>query len=170
VPRHPHHFEEVAALLDASGLPWQRRSRLDADGPNPAARVLLVDTVGELAAWWGMAAIAYVGGSMGSRGGQNMIEPAAFGAAVSFGPHTENFRDVTALLLDNRAAVVVRDGQELSAFVQRCLEEEEYAELLGARARDLVARQGGACSATLRLLGALLESRLTHQPLARRAA
>ena len=65
--------------------------------------MLLVDRVGELAAWWGTAAIAYVGGSMGKRNGQNMIEPAAYGAAVSFGPRTRNFRDVVAALLTRRS-------------------------------------------------------------------
>src|SRR5207344_3013030 len=67
-------------------------------------QVLLVDTVGELAAWWGTAAIAFVGGSFGPRGGQNMLEPAAYGAAVCFGPNTKNFRDIVAALLDANAA------------------------------------------------------------------
>ena len=70
--------------------------------------ILLVDTVGELGAWWGTATIAFVGGSFGSRGGQNMLEPAAYGAAVSFGPNTWNFRDIVAALLAADAAVVVQ--------------------------------------------------------------
>ena len=94
VPRHPERFEAVARLLDGAGLAWQRRTALDQQGARPEARVLLVDVVGELGAWWGTAEIAFVGGSMGDRGGQNMIEPAAYGAAVCFGPNTGNFRDV----------------------------------------------------------------------------
>ncbi len=77
---------------------------------DPNARVLLVDAVGELGAWWGTAQIAFVGGSLGNRGGQNMIEPAAYGAAVSFGPNTWNFRDIVAAMLARQAAVVVRDA------------------------------------------------------------
>ena len=69
-------------MLSASGLAWQRRSHLDLRPADPRARILLVDKVGELAAWWGTAQIAYVGGSMGKRNGQNMIEPAAYGAAI----------------------------------------------------------------------------------------
>ncbi len=65
-------------------------------------RILLVDAVGELAAWWGTAHIAFVGGSLGNRGGQNMIEPAAYGAAVSFGPNTWNFRDIVAAMSRGR--------------------------------------------------------------------
>ena len=89
---------------------------------NSGNRILLVDVVGELGAWWGTAHIAFVGGSMGSRGGQNMIEPAAYGAAVSFGPNTWNFRDIVAAMLAHDAAVVVNDGRQFTQFVRRCLE------------------------------------------------
>jgi 3-deoxy-D-manno-octulosonic-acid transferase len=120
--------------------------------------VLLVDAVGELGAWWGTAHIAFVGGSFGNRGGQNMIEPAAYGAAVSFGPNTWNFRDIVASMLDRKAAVVVRDGEELAAFVGRCLAEPAFAAELGDRAKALVAQQLGATGRTVDLLAPLVES------------
>lgn len=109
VPRHPERFDEVARLLVESGLPWVRRSELDecaavACDQTDGKLVVLVDTVGELGAWWGLTQIAFVGGSMGTRGGQNMIEPAGYGAAVSFGPKTKNFRDVVAMI--DRKSVV----------------------------------------------------------------
>jgi 3-deoxy-D-manno-octulosonic-acid transferase len=157
VPRHRERFEEVARLLDSSGIPWQRRSRLEADGADPRARILLVDAIGELGAWWGTAQIAFVGGSLGSRGGQNMIEPAAYGAAVSFGPNTRNFRDIVAQLLAADAAVVVNDGAELTAFVRRALENRPFAEALGKRARELVASQLGATARTFELLAPLVD-------------
>jgi 3-deoxy-D-manno-octulosonic-acid transferase len=154
-PRHPERFQEVAELLDRSGLPWQRRRRLEEDGSDPRARVLLVDAMGELGAWWGRAQIAFVGGSMGARGGQNMIEPAAYGAAVAFGPNTSNFRDVVALMLARQAAVVVADGEQLAAFVRRCLAEPDFAAELGRRARQLVLEQVGAADRTCQLLESL---------------
>lgn len=157
-PRHPERFAPVAALLDRSGLPWQRRSRLEADGIEPRARVLLIDAIGELASWWGVARIGFVGGSMGTRGGQNMIEPAGYGVAVSFGPRTENFRDVVGLMCERDAAVVVADGPELTAFVRRCLAEPAYADALGQRARQLVLEQAGAADKTCELLHGLLGS------------
>ena len=156
VPRHPDRFAEVAKLIAASGLSWQQRTRLEQDGPDPAARVLLVDRVGELGAWWGTADIAYVGGSMGSRNGQNMIEPAAYGAAVSFGPKTHNFRDVVTALLNAQAAIVVQDANELTAFVRRCLEEHQFGQDLGAQARRVVASQLGATKRTVDALDALV--------------
>jgi 3-deoxy-D-manno-octulosonic-acid transferase len=165
VPRHPERFEEVASLLNESGLPWQRRSRLSVEGRDRGARILLVDCVGELAAWWGMAQIAYVGGSMGRRGGQNMIEPAAYGAAVSFGPNTENFRDVVSLLLESGAAVVVQNGDELTAFVRRCLDDPSWAASLGAAASRLVCQQLGATMRTVDLV-----ERLTRNSAPREAA
>ena len=153
VPRHVERAGAVAAICDAAGIRWQRRSRLEADGADPAARVLLVDTTGELGWWWGTATIAFVGGSLdGKRGGQNMLEPAAYGAAVSFGPHTRNFKDEVRRLLDADAAVVVRDGADLTAFVRRCLDDPAWAEALGARAASLVASQRGATTATARLV------------------
>ena len=129
-----------------------------APGSHRAPRVLLVDVVGELGAWWGTAQIAFVGGSLGSRGGQNMIEPAAYGAAVSFGPNTKNFRDVVAIMLAHRAAVVVQNGSELNDFVRRCLNDTSYRDILGDQARQLVARQLGATDRTLELLVSLVEA------------
>jgi 3-deoxy-D-manno-octulosonic-acid transferase len=190
VPRHPQRFEEVARLLARHGLPWQRRSALgDAraaavlaeaglarpaaglDVPAPAAGesiavrpVLLVDVVGELGWWWGTAQIAFVGGSLTQRGGQNMIEPAAYGVAVAFGPNTWNFRDVVELLLTNEAAVVTPDAAALEAFVRRCVTQPGYAQTLGARARALVLAQQGAADRTVALLESLVPVRRTQAP------
>ncbi len=156
-PRHPERFEDVADLLGQSGVAWQRRSELEADGPASDARILLVDAVGELGAWWGTAHIAYVGGSMGRRGGQNMIEPAAYGAAVSFGPNTANFRDIVAMMLDRDAAVVIQDGKQLTSFVRRSIEEPEFAQRLGHQAQQLVLEQAGAADRTSEMIAALME-------------
>jgi 3-deoxy-D-manno-octulosonic-acid transferase len=158
VPRHRERFEAVARLLEESKVAWQRRSRLEVEGPCAAARVLLVDAIGELGAWWGTARVAFVGGSLGSRGGQNMIEPAAYGAAVCFGPNTHNFRDVVAAMLADAAAVVIHDGTELTAFVRRCLADPPYADALGQRAAALVRRQLGATARTVELLETLSDA------------
>ena len=158
VPRHPRRFAEVARVLDQSGQAWQRRSRIERDGLDRSARILLIDAVGELGAWWGAAHIAFVGGSMGRRGGQNMIEPAAYGAAVCFGPNTKNFRQVVQMMISADAAVVIHDDQALTAFVMRCLEDEAYANQLGTRARDLVRQNLGATEITAAAIQRLLQS------------
>jgi 3-deoxy-D-manno-octulosonic-acid transferase len=117
-----------------------------------------VDTVGELGAWWGTAHIAFVGGSFGSRGGQNMIEPAAYGAAVCFGPNTWNFRDIVATMLNHQAAVVVHDSGEMTEFVRHCLAEPDFAVALGDRAQSLVVGQLGATERTVAQLIPLLQT------------
>jgi 3-deoxy-D-manno-octulosonic-acid transferase len=148
VPRHPERFEEVARLLNESGLPWQRRSQLDSAIRNPQSAILLVDSVGELGAWWGAADLGFVGGSFGSRGGQNMIEPAAYGVATCFGPNTKNFRDIVATLLNADGARMVENEAALEAFVNACLEMPQEAKALGERARALVTTQLGATART----------------------
>jgi len=170
VPRHPERFDEVAELLERAGMPWQRRTELTSADAPAAARILLVDAVGELGAWWGTARVAFVGGSLGKRGGQNMIEPAAYGAAVSFGPNTRNFRDIVDQLLAARGAVVVKDQAELTAFVRRAIEDASFAEQLGARARQFVASQLGATARTVDLLETLMPSQTAETAVARPAA
>jgi len=134
--------------------------RIPALQAGPKSRILLVDTIGELGAWWGTAQVAFVGGSLGRRGGQNMIEPAGYGAAVSFGPNTRNFRDIVATMLAHQAAVVVRDPKELTEFVRRCLAEPDYAAALGTRARALVLSQLGATERTVGRLLPLIEAKV----------
>jgi 3-deoxy-D-manno-octulosonic-acid transferase len=158
VPRHPERFTEVAKVLETSGVAWARRSELTTISPK-SVKVILVDAVGELGAWWGTADIAFVGGSMGKRGGQNMIEPAAYGVATSFGPNTWNFRDVVARFLAANAAVVVQNESELAAFVERCLSDDNYRTTLGNRAAQLVQQQQGATEATLRYLAPCLAAK-----------
>ena len=158
VPRHVERKPEIVALLDASGLAWQARSTLETEGATPHARVLLVDTTGELGAWWGTASIAFVGGSLdGKRGGQNMLEPAAYGAAVCFGPHTRNFADEVAVLLAADAARVVADGAALTAFVLDCLGAQAPL-AQGTRAARTVAAHRGATAATAERILALLSA------------
>ena len=151
VPRHPERFDEVARILAETDVQWKRRTKI-LPGVRCSANVLLVDTIGELGAWWGCAHIGFVGGSFGSRGGQNMIEPAAYGVATSFGPKTKNFRDVVTQLVDANAAEVVADEAALFTFVKRCLDEPEYRAERGRRAQQLVMSQRGSTDATVKLL------------------
>ena len=92
-----------------------------------------------------------------------MIEPAAYGAAVCFGPNTKNFREIVDALLAHQAAQVVHDGTELTNFVRRCLADADYAQSLGHRAQALVQSQLGATQKTLTLLAALLPDRTPTQ-------
>lgn len=159
VPRHPERFDEVARLLAESGLDYVRRSQQgNSKTRTPISAIVLVDTIGELGAWWGTATIGFVGGSFGSRGGQNMLEPAAFGVATCFGPNTWNFRDIVTQLLAAEGAVVVVDYAALEHFVARALDAPEWAASLGERARQLVLTQQGATVRTVDLLAPLVST------------
>jgi len=159
VPRQKERFDEVAALLKRSGEPFVRRSELAACGlaRTGAKPVVLVDTIGELGAVWGLADVAFVGGSLdGKRGGQNMIEPAAYAAAVLFGPHVWNFRDAAARLTAAGGALQVADAAALEAAVRRLLADGAERAQMGAAARYFVKEQQGATERTLALLDRLL--------------
>lgn len=152
VPRHQERFEDVARLVTASGCSLVRRSQpLNATNGDRAA-VVLLDTLGELTDCWGLADFAFVGGSLTNRGGQNMIEPAGYGAAVCFGPNTRNFRDVVENLIERQAAVVVANEAEFAATIWRWLLEPDVAWKFGQRAQEFVATQRGASSRTVDVL------------------
>ena len=87
-----------------------------------------------------------------------MIEPAAYGAAVSFGPNTWNFRDIVAALTAADASAVVQSSEQLEAFVSRCLTDPKYATALGTRTQQLVQTQLGATARTVALLDKLIPS------------
>jgi 3-deoxy-D-manno-octulosonic-acid transferase len=154
VPRHKERFEEVAGLLAASGLLFARRSRLT--GAEPPAPVVLMDTLGELGAVWGLADLAFVGGSLSPRGGQNMIEPAGYGVPVMFGPNVWNFRETVDRLLERHAAVQVADADAWRRETLRLLGDAPARAVLGERARAFVLSQQGATDRTLDLLAELV--------------
>jgi 3-deoxy-D-manno-octulosonic-acid transferase len=151
-PRHPERGAEVAALIERKGFQVWRRSRQSGAPHVNEMPVGLLDTVGELGACWGLADVAFVGGSFTDRGGQNMLEPAAYGAAVCFGPKTWNFRQVVELLAARDAARTVHSPAELESFIREMLEQPAAAQELGARAQALILSQQGATARTAELI------------------
>jgi 3-deoxy-D-manno-octulosonic-acid transferase len=158
VPRQKDRFEEVARLLERSRLPFLRRSTIRAPISDRPA-IILMDTIGELGALWGLADVAFVGGSLdGKRGGQNMIEPAAYGAAVVFGPHVWNFREAATRLVESGAGIQVADAAELGVVVSRLLGDPSERQRLGLAAQRFVLSQRGATERTINSLDQLLGS------------
>lgn len=140
------------------GRPANRLSREAAAAASPGveriddAPVILLDTLGELSACWGLAEVAFVGGSLSQRGGQNLLEPGAQGAAVVVGPNTWNFAHAVELLRAAGGVAVVRDVDELTATVSRLLADPDLARQMGAAARAVIAGQQGASARTVELL------------------
>lgn len=162
VPRHPERFEEVASLIERTGLPWVRRSAMTTgwrqirDGVDPSWRIFLADSVGELRWWWGLADLGFVGGSFGSRGGQNMIEPCAVRVATCFGPNTKNFRDVVQILLESQGAMELSTPEELGPWVIRMIENSDIREGYAARGQNTALSHRGATERTWHKLEQLL--------------
>jgi 3-deoxy-D-manno-octulosonic-acid transferase len=156
VPRHPDRFEEVARLVEQSGLPFVRRSRVEKPLAEMPA-VMLLDSVGELGAAWGLADVGFTGGSLdGKRGGQSMIEPAGYGVPCVFGPHVWNFKDAAKRLVEVGGAVIVPDAAALETELARLIANPKLRERMGATARELVRRQQGATTRTLDIIDSLL--------------
>lgn len=156
VPRHRERFDEVAQLVRSAGIELTRRSQLPSTIPPTSDAVILVDSIGELSACWGLADIAFVGGSFGNRGGQNMIEPAAFGAAVLFGPNTWNFRDVVRTFKDANACLQLNSPELLTSTLLRLVTDRAERQLLGVAAQAAVKSQAGATAKTASLLVEIL--------------
>jgi 3-deoxy-D-manno-octulosonic-acid transferase len=153
-PRHPERFAEVARLLESLGIRFWRRSLWSGDAV--AGGVLLVDTIGELAALYSLADIAFVGGSLVPRGGHNIIEPAQHGVAIVVGNHTENFRDIVGLF-QSRDAVRVVGPAELPLVLMELISNPATREALGQRAAETLRSQTGATQRTADALERLLQ-------------
>jgi len=150
VPRHARRGDEIAALLERSGLSFARRSR--GELPTPRDAVYLADTMGELGVFYRAVPIAFIGASLLPQGGQNPIEAAQLGCAICFGPHMTNCRDIADALLAADAAFEVRDADALAAHVARMLSDPQAGARAGAAAREVAATGRGA---TERVLAAL---------------
>jgi 3-deoxy-D-manno-octulosonic-acid transferase len=116
------------------------------------ARPLVVDTIDELEAVYALADVVFVGGSLMSRGGQNMLEPAALGKAVLHGPHVEHFAREAALLAQAGASVCVRDEAELGRALASLLADDDRRARMGAAGRGAVLTLRGATERTLEAL------------------
>jgi len=146
-PRRAERFDAVAGLLAASGLKFWRRSQLAGDEALAGGAVLL-DTIGELAALYSLASVAFVGGSLVPRGGHNILEPAQFGVATLVGPHTENFRDIIGIF-ERAGAVKVVTSETLATELLRLLDDTSARQELGRRAAEVVRQQRGATERVL---------------------
>lgn len=160
-PRHPERFNEVATLIQKSGLNWTRRT--DAPAADDAdATVILLDTIGELPATYSLADVVFVGGSIVDRGGHNVLEPAAAGAPVVTGAHTHNFHAIVALMCEANAIVQLppvetsNAAAELTHVLRNLLENTNERKELGRRAKQLVSENQGAADRAIKLIAPLL--------------
>ena len=146
-PRLSERFDEVDGLLRTGEFRFRRRSEIGrTDGSED---IILLDTIGELTAVFEYATLVFIGGTLVPRGGHNVLEPARFEKPVLFGPHMENFRDMARTFLAARAAIQVRDVDELVVELERLLNTPSVAAELGRKAKRLVEENSGATDRAL---------------------
>lgn len=164
-PRHPERFNAVAALLESSGVKFSRRSSSSlADESAQTAEVILLDSIGELAAVYRFASVVFVGGSLVSVGGHNILEAALFSKPIIVGPHMQNFREIAAEFLRRDALIQLQSTdaneqvRELSRTFAELLSDQSRAEELGANARQAIEDNRGATARTVDAIAELLKN------------
>jgi 3-deoxy-D-manno-octulosonic-acid transferase len=154
-PRHPERFREAEELARREGFVVVRRTDLPLDS-DPAADVVILDTLGELARLYQVATLVFVGGSLVAAGGHNILEPAVYGKPIVFGPHMDNFREIAAAFLASGAACQVCSEKELETVLVELLSDPARRAGLGAAARALVEANRGAREKTLAAIAEVL--------------
>jgi 3-deoxy-D-manno-octulosonic-acid transferase len=152
-PRHPHRGDEVTELVKDTGFSYLQRSRNEFGEKNEGSTdILILDSIGELASLYEIADLVFIGGSLVPAGGQNVIEPAAYGKPILFGPHMENFRQVAAAFVEAGAAIRVENGTELETQLHTIISAPGERYRLGEKARSVVKMNRGAVKQTLRVV------------------
>lgn len=149
-PRHPERFETVFSLLKQKGVDFGRRSNKE-----DIRDVYVLDTLGELFSFYGLADIAFVGGSLVNIGGHNIIEPASYGIPVIFGPYMQNFREISEQFLSVHAAVTV-NSQNMTQTLAELVSDKEKRKSIGNQAKLITERNKGSLEKTLKLINFII--------------
>lgn len=153
IPRHPERCREVSAALSEQKITSRLRSSLDSEQDVfEVGQVLLVDTLGEVLNFYAVSDLVFVGGSMVPLGGHNLLEGSLMGKAVLFGPHVQNFREISAKLIRAGVGVQVKDQQELEQQCALLLDDPIRCRAMGQAGRSLIAENAGATERTMRRL------------------
>jgi len=161
VPRHPQRCAEIADFMARNGIRFRRFTELMTDRGEKfcSGELLLVDVVGELMNFYALADVALVGGSLVPVGGHNLLEPASRGIPVVFGTYMANFREITALVLENRAGIQVYTQETLAETLRRLINDPAERETLGSNGLAMLRESGGSAKRHLEIIAAQLASR-----------
>jgi 3-deoxy-D-manno-octulosonic-acid transferase len=159
-PRHPERWNEVAALVEAEGVSLTRRTDLNTSS-SQATDILLLDSLGELAAIYEVGLGCFVGGTLVPTGGHNPLEAALHGVAISVGPSMENFREIAAAFEKENAWRQVASSDELASVWNTWISEPDKAAALGKRGLAVIAANQGSLRTTTALLEPLVEKEVS---------
>ena len=155
-PRHPERSDSIEDMSRRAGFTTVRRSRKEQY--TSGTQVFILDSLGELPVFYACADIAFVGGSLVSVGGHNLLEPASLGVAVISGPHLFNFSSISELLVSAQAMVVVPHAGKLADTVTHLLQDANLRYSMGERAKAVFQQHQGCTERVLRSLGPFLDA------------
>lgn len=156
-PRHPERFAAAYSAMKEFGTVKATELLAGTAAPVAQGGNILLDTIGDLAAVYELAAVAFVGGSLVRKGGHNPLEPAQFGVPVVMGPSYENFREVVERMRQVDGIEIVKSAEELEPALVLLLKSHESAAAIGERGRKVFEAQAGATSRTVQALMAMLK-------------
>jgi len=152
-PRHPERFQEVEKMIRKRGLIVARKTAIGKNQNSATPpQVILLDTIGELSRIYGIADVVFVGGSLVDIGGHNILEPVVHRKPVIFGPHMQNFPEITATLRKSGAGILVNSEEELLAYARTFLEDREKAQAIGEKGFQVIQLHQGATERNMELI------------------
>ncbi|MGB8993600.1 MAG: 3-deoxy-D-manno-octulosonic acid transferase [Desulfobaccales bacterium] len=156
-PRHPERAPDLERWLSRRGLAYQLWTRLRSGQETRRHPVVIIDTIGDLFTLYGAADVAFIGGSLVPHGGQNLLEPAAWGRVPLYGPHLNNFLWAQSILEEVGAGIMVTDAASLALAVRQLLDHPEIRDDLGRRAQAALIPHQGASRRQAELIAALVK-------------
>lgn len=159
VPRHIDRTFEIGALVNSRGLKYQLRTEIGEGKEKRTEKVIIINTFGELFKVYSVGTIVFCGASLVPLGGQNPLEPAAWGKVVLYGPSMEDFMDARDLLERARASVPVSTSGELGEQILYLLGHPGESKIYGDRAREAVLKNQGAAEKHARAIKKLFNER-----------
>ena len=160
-PRHIERSDVLTQTIKAFGFPVVRRSRLLEEGHQKPVgpRIILLDTRGELAQVYGLAFMAFVGGTLVPVGGHNLLEPPAWGKPVCFGPYTDHCQEIAELLIESGGGIRVRNGQELTETFIKGMQNQDWVSHKGLSARKVIDDNQGVVERNVNLVEQVIDFR-----------
>lgn len=160
-PRHPERVGEVTAMLDRMGLSFTQRSMLSPQTPNKAP-IIILDTIGELVAVYGLSTVAVIGGSFVPTGGHNPLEALAQGTPVIFGPHMVNFPEIARLIVEAEAGLQLENDTQVLPALQTLFNQPETRQAMARQGQALLAEHRGVTDMLFQALQSLTLNRVNH--------
>ncbi len=159
----PRHLERTEAIVSSlAAMKPVRRSQINESEPLDSNAPVLLDTIGELGRVYAAADLVFIGKSIGAKGGQNPIEPAAWSKPIVFGPNMQNFRDAAAMLLREGGARQVEDERQLTTVLCELCQSADIRNTMGQHALQVVQANRGALKRALDVITPIIQSRLNQ--------